>query len=75
MRKDIEGFVYSEGDQGKFRGEVVSPLQSVDSIQMRVDTRQKVTRMLWINQSVQFNAGTKRKGVGVYTQGRTKKEV
>ena len=54
---------------------LVSPLQSADSVQLRIHTRHKVTGMLWIHQSVRSNAGTRRKGVGVYTQGRTKKAI
>lgn len=46
------------------------------SIQMRVHTKHEITRRLWINQSVPLNAVTsRRKGVGVDIQGRTKNEV
>lgn len=55
---------------------LVSPLQGVDSVQLRIHTRDKVTQMLGIHESVRFAvAGTRRKGVGVYTQGRTKKAI
>ena len=36
---------------------LILPLQRVDSVQMRVETRQKMTRRLWINQSVTLREG------------------